>query len=314
MDRFNPLERTNLELSGGSRPRLVLQYRRTKKRVIVKSYRHNPHEIFSEYLASALAKKAGIPAQNVVLKTLPPTVVSWLKEEAGDALGAEWMPIAVEVTDFLPRGAQIIYGKEILESPERRLPLHHVQDCLRNLYDNHRELIQSYVDMVVFDAFIGNMDRHHENWGICVTEKFRKATLQPSLFNDQDLSNEIYLTPLFDHGSSLLFELSEKKLSQMLTDPDRIVRYNNKPYGFILTKEGKRGNVFDILQSYSQLSPEWDEIVKKSVRRIVDTEFSAYEEVIRRMPTEIRYGWTDNRKNVIVKCLEMRYNYLQQLS
>lgn len=314
IDRFNPLERTSLELSGGSRPRLVLQYRRTKKRVLIKSYTHNPHEIYSEYLASRLAAICELPAQSAVLKVIPPHVVQWLKDEAGDVIGKYWKPITVEVANIFPDNIQVVYGKDILGNPEKRTTLVHVENSLSERYGNCEDLVQSYMNMVVFDAFIGNMDRHHENWGICISEKFRKSVLLPEMSNYIDFSKERYFTPLFDHGSSLMFELPETKLISMNEDTDLIARYANKKYGFILTPSGEKGNVFDILTGYSNLSEQWKVRVKKAVGIIIDNDFVDYQNVIERMPINNDYGWTTTRKDVIIKCLQIRYNYIQQLS
>jgi hypothetical protein len=313
-DRFNPLEKTNLELSGGSRPRLVLQYKRTKRRVLIKSYRHNPHEIYSEYLASRLASICHIPAQSAVLKVIPPHVVQWLKDEAGDVMDESWLPIAVEVANLFPDHIQVVYGKDILGNPERRTTLGCVEDSLAERYGDYEDLIQSYMNMVVFDAFIGNMDRHHENWGVCVSKRFREWALQPTSVNSISVQDERYFTPLFDHGSSLMFELPESKIQQMLKDTDQIASYANRKYGFILTPDGKRGNVFDILSGYSRISNTWKGRVKIAVGLIADREFIDFQNIVERMPINDEYGWTEGRKNVIVKCLQIRYNYIQQLS
>jgi hypothetical protein len=313
-DKFNPLEKTNLELTGGSRPRLVLQYKRTKKCVFIKSYSHNPHEIYSEYLASKLAKRCRIPVQSAVFKIMPPYVVQWLKDEAGDIFKADWLPIAIEVVNLFPDHIQVVYGKDILGNSDEKTTLNYVESCLIERYGDCEDLIQSYINMVVFDAFIGNMDRHHENWGICITEKFRKAALQTSLFDGMDFCGERYFTPLFDHGSSLMFELQEFKLQQMLDDKDRIVHYANSKYGFIFTSDGKKGNIFDILGNYSKTSDKCKNRITNAANRIIENNFIDFQNIIIKMPINNSYGWTENIKDVIARCLQIRYNFIQQLS
>jgi hypothetical protein len=168
--------------------------------------------------------------------------------------------------------------------------------------------------MVVFDAFIGNMDRHHENWGVCITKEFRERALQTAPMDPADIRKHRYFTPLFDHGSSLMFELPESKLKIMLEEPDRMAHYANRKYGFILTPDGKRGNVFDILHGYSKISDDWNRRIKTATSKIISSEFIDYANVVERMPVEDVLGWTETRKNVIVRCLAIRYNNIQQLS
>ena len=55
--------------------------------------------------------------------------------------------------------------------------------------------------VLAFDALIGNGDRHAENWGSLAT--FKNGTLTCEH------------TPAYDHGSSLGYELAEKKLGTM---------------------------------------------------------------------------------------------------
>jgi hypothetical protein len=51
-----------------------------------------------------------------------------------------------------------------------------------------------WVDALAFDALIGNTDRHQDNWGFIFPQAM------PSL-------NKCWLTPLFDNGTSLGYEL-----------------------------------------------------------------------------------------------------------
>ena len=64
----------------------------------------------------------------------------------------------------------------------------------------HEKLLQNYADMIVFDALIGNMDRHLENWGILEHEKFRSS--QMVMDPKEVLSESFKFTPLFDNGSA----------------------------------------------------------------------------------------------------------------
>jgi hypothetical protein len=60
--------------------------------------------------------------------------------------------------------------------------------------------VQQFIGYLLFDVFIGNQDRHHENWGFVSS------------------SSPLYLAPSFDHGSSLACRISdETRLKRMLS-------------------------------------------------------------------------------------------------
>jgi len=56
---------------------------------------------------------------------------------------------------------------------------------------------------LLFDAWIANTDRHHENWGVLVDRR----------------SGGRRLAPLFDHGSSLGFNVSPAQMVDLLREP-----------------------------------------------------------------------------------------------
>ena len=69
-----------------------------------------------------------------------------------------------------------------------------------------------WCDMLLFDALIGNTDRHQDNWGV--------------LWN-QNKGNVAYMAPVFDNGTSLGYEILESKMANF-TNPTRMQTYINK--------------------------------------------------------------------------------------
>jgi HipA-like C-terminal domain len=70
--------------------------------------------------------------------------------------------------------------------------------------------VHTFVGYLLLDAWIGNGDRHHENWGLVSTS-----------------DRTIHLAPTYDHASSLGRELSDEK---------RRVRLQNQSIGAYLKK------------------------------------------------------------------------------
>lgn len=64
-----------------------------------------------------------------------------------------------------------------------------------------------YIDMLIFDIFIGNQDRHPYNWMIL-------------FFN-----REIRFSPIYDNGASLGFNFNNEKLQEMNASETKINRY-----------------------------------------------------------------------------------------
>lgn len=91
---------------------------------------------------------------------------------------------------------------EILVRPEFRPPIDMEEvediDCAADVFAGY----------LLLDAWIGNTDRHHENWGV----------LNVPEWNDQ----QFYLAPSFDHASSMGRNMSEQECHDRLTTKDRM--------------------------------------------------------------------------------------------
>lgn len=62
--------------------------------------------------------------------------------------------------------------------------------------------IQQFIGYLIFDIWIGNQDRHHENWGFVAT------------------STKFYLAPSFDHASSMGCRIGEDEKRKRLNTKD----------------------------------------------------------------------------------------------
>lgn len=69
--------------------------------------------------------------------------------------------------------------------------------------------------ILLFDALIGNSDRHHSNWGI--TETKASLYVEKGLFP----VNVMTLSPLYDNGSSLCSYINESDIETILKDKIR---------------------------------------------------------------------------------------------
>ena len=67
------------------------------------------------------------------------------------------------------------------------------------------EMFYPFLRVLIFDALIGNSDRHHSNWGL--------------IFNRD--RTKVKFTPLYDNGSSLCAYVEEKEINLILKDSMR---------------------------------------------------------------------------------------------
>jgi hypothetical protein len=81
-----------------------------------------------------------------------------------------------------------------------------------------------FIGYLLLDAWIGNSDRHHENWGFV------------------ELEQKLYLAPTYDHASSLGRNESDEKRSERLKTRDRgysVGAYADKCHSSFYTNIGK---------------------------------------------------------------------------
>lgn len=142
-------------------------------------------EPYSEYLASQLAEAMGIP------------YVPYQLEEIDNKLFSVCKIFTSKEISFVPM-AQVSNGKNIRD----------VVDTLKQLEEKYSvDLMNHFVDMLIFDGVILNVDRHMNNFGL--------------LF-DNHSNTPVGFAPLFDHGNSLLHSVPTKDLNQIKS---RAVRY-----------------------------------------------------------------------------------------
>ena len=75
--------------------------------------------------------------------------------------------------------------------------------------------ISTIAKILLFDALIGNSDRHHSNWGITETKGY--LSVERRLFP----VNSMRLSPLYDNGSSLCSYINESDIETILKDKIR---------------------------------------------------------------------------------------------
>lgn len=150
--------------------------------------------------------------------------------------------------ELLEHGAELYHGylddKEFVESIEKKqlssefFTLTFTKEALEHIYPKQAESIfYSFIEMIVFDAIIGNNDRHFYNWGII---KHIHNEFEPKF------------SPIFDTARGLLWNCSEEKINNLMKDTTRgeeyIIRYVKTSKPKIGVEGMKIKNHFDVIE------------------------------------------------------------------
>jgi hypothetical protein len=164
------------------------------------------NEDWSEKVAAELAGHLGLPHAKVELATCDgqPGVIS---------------------QSFLQKGDRLVHGNELLFELDTRYPMtgrfhtsQHTVEAIAGALDRFQvgawserpdglpgsfDGLDLFLGYLLFDAWIGNSDRHHENWAIVQRGEQR------------------LLAPTYDHGSSMGRNETEERVKVRLegTDP-----------------------------------------------------------------------------------------------
>lgn len=287
---------------GGSRPRLILKHLKTKQKFILKTYSHNSNEIWAELCASKLGELLNLDIQKVSIKKITGKVkAQFLKKSA---LDSNWDPLGALIRHAFSKDYEIKYGKWIVGENDPRLKLEDIEKKIREKYYDSDQILEKLSDMIIFDAFIGNMDRHHENWGVIES---------PQMVIHPKLGQKPYLATLFDHGSSLLFELDERKVNIYLQNLDDFEKNYilGKKYSFFVNKRGQKENVFSLIKWYiDNESKAWGKRFKRSIKKMFNHPTSAIDFDLAKLLVKMPSGYSEERKKLLFESLKRRKDKL----
>ena len=173
-----------------------------------------------------------------------------------------------------------------------------IEDAVASLFLYQKyEILHELIRLVIFDALVGNNDRHFFNWGVIRSVESR---FQP------------FFSPIYDTARGLFWNYSENKVTDIVevnkTVDSHIRKYCKDSRPKIGWEGEKNPNHF---QLFEQIYTNEFHITKEEVRELLDPT------VLERMITEVRQNFQPlmsvNRVTLICKCLEYRFNELRKL-
>ncbi|WP_293023072.1 MULTISPECIES: HipA domain-containing protein [unclassified Moorena] len=221
-------------------------YHSQLKKCLFKYPRQNTGEDWSEKVAFELCNLLDIPAARYELA-----------ETADGNKG-------VITVNFLGEGETLVHGNEVLSGINPDYPALVTQKAYQHTIEVVMEAIREksvnfppswtvpdgftdardlFVGYLLLDAWIGNGDRHHENWGFVLPKTSQTG---------------IYLAPTYDHASCLGRELSDTKRQHKSVES----YVNRCPSAFYLNENEKKPlKTFELFEyvntHYPKASQEW---------------------------------------------------------
>ncbi len=141
-------------------------------------YANGGLEALSEVYASQIAAAMGLAHVEYKLTTFHDQLVSACPLFTSEQIG--YMPISGLLDEPILRDELMLYDK---------------QHDIASLYG-----IMPFSDMIVFDALIHNTDRHLNNFGVLI---------------DNESNRILGPAPLFDHGNSLFYNITDDEYSDL---------------------------------------------------------------------------------------------------
>lgn len=176
--------------------------------------------------------------------------------------------------------------------------LQFVDSAVTNMFPYQKDDIMHKLSMlIIFDAFVGNNDRHFFNWGV---------------IRSIDSSFQPYFSPVYDTARGLFWNYSENKVNDIVeinkTTDAHIRKYCQESRPKIGWEGEKKLNHFKLFEKIyaNEFYVSTMEIIELLVPSLLE-----------QMIEEVRHNFcslmSKNRVFMICKCLEYRFNELRKI-
>jgi hypothetical protein len=288
-----------------------------------------PEEFWSEIISSKFGQLIGLNVLNydiAIYKTIPGCI-----SEHMTIRGHRQLYHAVDLfKDFLP-------GFLVSDKPKFS-----IQDIISicDLIPFFKKFKSNIIEMIIFDALIGNGDRHLENWALVLDydaplrtypkinlNSFKLLFLKAvrTFFKTQNEINEEEIlfnsidsmysyAPIYDSGSCLGREIKETEIDAFLGNEQKFNKYLRKGVNEIRWKED-RINFFELVSNIQQLYPEEVSRIAKGIFKLAEEEkiLTIVETIDEKLNVDFEhFKLSSRRKKLIAQLLLKRTSYLKE--
>ena len=199
---------------------------------------------------------------------------------------------ALGILDYLFVDLDLTEHVDILsylnKNEEERSKFYTISNIKKVLDHLDPELFSGFIKIMVFDALVGEQDRHEENWGISIKD------------------HHYFISPLYDNGCSLLKEFKNVNLANYYynhkKDFDAYIK-RSKTYFY---KEDKKTRYkhFELIE---YLYSEYPELIKKEIYNLKKLTNKKIEEIVNAIPDDLLIN---KHKEYIIEYLKRRKEIL----
>jgi len=176
--------------------------------------------------------------------------------------------------------------------------LQFIDSAVTNAFPYQKDdIMHKLLMLVIFDAFVGNNDRHFFNWGV---------------IRSIDSSFQPYFSPVYDTARGLFWNYSENKVNDIVvinkTTDAHIRKYCQESRPKIGWEGEKKLNHFNL---FEKIYTNEFYVSTREIRELL------VPSLLEQMTEEVRHNFcslmTENRIFIICKCLEYRFNEMRKI-
>lgn len=169
-------------------------------------------------------------------------------------------------------------------SREEFYTVDNIKKCLDKI---DKKLFGGFIRIMVFDALVGEQDRHEENWGLtCIDGKYK-------------------ISPLYDNGCSLLREFYNEENAQRYYSGERSFEaFINRSKTYICKDSRRKYKHFELIK---ELYTEYTTIVTKEINNLKKLTDDKINSIINKIPKDII---TEKHKEYMIKYVKIRRDIL----
>lgn len=247
-----------------------------------------PDQFWGEVVAYRIGCLLGV--------TVPPAFAAWNSKTQICASLIEWFYVD-GMEAFISGGDLISYVRPDFDRKSGEQ--HNMKDNIvlmrmfyqtKSFYVNWR---QWWVDALLFDALIGNTDRHQDNWGL--------------LFG----SNGIRLSPLFDNGTALGHEMFCARVKQW--HDQELDRYIGKGFHHLRRSLDDTVPIRGHLDLLQWALAEWPETYQTAGQRLNFSATDLSDAVSDLMALDVPVRFSPERCAFILRLLKRRHERLKSI-
>ena len=174
------------------------------------------------------------------------------------------------------------------------------EDAIQKIFPSKANvIIDNFVRMLVFDAIVGNNDRHFYNWGV--------------VQNVINIDAVPYFSPIYDTARGLFWNVSEKVLNKKFyykngkINQQALEKYMNLSRPKTGWENEENINHFDLVEHIYYENTNYRNICNQLLNDV------NLLEILRLIRIKFKHFYTEKRFNLVCECISQRFAKLQQL-